>query len=157
MAQLHPCLSFDSEAEEAVNFYTSVFPSSRIIKTARYGDAGPKPAGTVMTISFEIAGQSFMALNGGPSGFTPAVSMVYNCGAQDELDEVWDKLTSDGGKPIQCGWCEDKFGLSWQIVPKQMDALMSEGDEAKRNRVFAAMLKMIKIEVAELQAAAEAG
>lgn len=152
MQKINPFLWFNDNAEEAVNFYTSVFKNSRILKIARYGDAGPGPKGSVMTVSFELNGQQFVALNGGPHfTFTEAISFVVNCDDQQEIDEYWNKL-SEGGKPSMCGWLKDKFGLSWQIYPPVLGELLSK-DPKKSGKVMEAMMKMTKIEIAPLQKA----
>jgi predicted 3-demethylubiquinone-9 3-methyltransferase (glyoxalase superfamily) len=157
MQKITPFLWFDNNAEEAMKFYTSIFKNSKIGKVARYGDAGPGPKGTVMTASFEIAGQEFIALNGGPQfKFTEAVSFVVNCENQQEVDEFWEKLSA-GGKKSQCGWLKDKFGLSWQIVPTILGKLMGDPDPAKSARVMTAMLKMQKLDIATLKRAYDGG
>jgi predicted 3-demethylubiquinone-9 3-methyltransferase (glyoxalase superfamily) len=154
MNGITPCLWFDTEGEEAATFYTSVFPSSKILEVTRYGDAGPRPAGTVMTVSFELDGQKFTALNGGPEfTFNEAVSFEVSCKDQDEVDAYWSKL-SEGGEAGPCGWLKDKFGLSWQIVPIALHELVRDPDPEKAQRVMAAMLRMGKIDVAELERAA---
>lgn len=145
-------LWFNNNAEEAVTFYTSVFKNSRITSTSRYGDAGPGPKGSVMVMSFELEGQQFMALNGGPHyQFTPAISLMVNCEAQEEIDELWNKLT-EGGQEVQCGWLTDKFGLSWQIVPANIGRFY-RGDAASASRVMKAMMPMKKLDMNVLQAA----
>jgi predicted 3-demethylubiquinone-9 3-methyltransferase (glyoxalase superfamily) len=155
MQKITPFLWFDGNAEEAVNFYTSIFKDSKIKEIRRYGDAGPAPRGSVMTASFEIEGQEFVALNGGPQfQFTPAISFFVNCENQDEVDTLWNKLLV-GGKPLQCGWITDRFGLSWQVIPKALGELMGDKDPAKAQRVMQAMMKMVKIDVAELKRAYE--
>jgi predicted 3-demethylubiquinone-9 3-methyltransferase (glyoxalase superfamily) len=156
MQTLTPCLWFDTEGEDAANFYTSIFPNSRIVETAYYGSAGPRDEGTVMTVEFDLAGQRFIALNGGP-GFTfnEAISFQVNCENQDEVDEYWDKL-GDGGEHGPCGWLKDRFGVSWQIVPTVLPRLLTDPDREKSQRVMAAMLQMKKIEIDELEAAAAA-
>jgi predicted 3-demethylubiquinone-9 3-methyltransferase (glyoxalase superfamily) len=159
MHKIHPMLWFDSQAEEAARFYTSTFKNSKIKTIARYGDAGAKasgqPKGSVMTVAFEIDGEDFVALNGGPQfKFSEAISLVVNCRSQEEIDELWSKLTAGGGEPGPCGWLKDKFGLSWQIVPEKMDDLM-KGDPAKSEQVMAALMQMHKIDVAALERAAE--
>jgi len=154
MKELVPCLWFDTEGEEAARFYTSVFPNSRIVDVARYGEAGPRPAGTVMTVDFELDGRPFVALNGGPQfTFTEAISFQVMCESQEEVDEYWSKL-SDGGEEGPCGWLKDRFGLSWQIVPTRLMELVKDEDSARAQRVIASMLEMGKIEIAELEAAA---
>jgi predicted 3-demethylubiquinone-9 3-methyltransferase (glyoxalase superfamily) len=157
MNKIYPFLWFDNQAEEAVTFYTSVFKNSKIGAVSRYGDAGPGPAGSVMVIEFEIEGQKFTALNGGPIfTFTPAISFFVNCESQEEVDHLWEEL-SQGGEKGQCGWLKDKYGLSWQIVPSILGKLMSDPDPEKAGRVTAAMLKMTKLDIAELQRAYRAG
>jgi predicted 3-demethylubiquinone-9 3-methyltransferase (glyoxalase superfamily) len=157
MQKIIPCLWFDTEGEDAANFYTSIFPNSRITDVARYGSAGPRPEGTVMTVGFELDGQSFVALNGGPDfTFSEAVSFQVDCKSQEEVDEYWSKL-SEGGEEGPCGWLKDKFGLSWQIVPSRLTELLSDPDKEKSQRVMQAMLQMKKIQIDELeQAAAQA-
>ena len=156
MQKITPFLWFDTEGEDAARFYTSVFPNSKIGEIARYGSAGPRPEGTVMTVSFELDGQRFVALNGGPEfAFSEAVSFLVNCDTQDEVDSYWSTL-SEGGEEGPCGWLKDKFGLSWQIVPKRLPELLSDPDRERAQRVMAAMLKMRKIEVDELERAAAA-
>jgi predicted 3-demethylubiquinone-9 3-methyltransferase (glyoxalase superfamily) len=153
--KINPFLWFDSNAEEAVKFYTSIFPDSRVLETMRYGDAGPGPKGSVMTIGFELCGQKFAALNGGPQfKFTEAISFAVNCDTQQEIDQYWEKLTRGGGLPVQCGWLKDRFGLSWQIVPSILPDLMR--DAVKGDRVMKAILGMVKLDIAALKAAAEA-
>jgi predicted 3-demethylubiquinone-9 3-methyltransferase (glyoxalase superfamily) len=150
-----PFLWFDTEAEEAAKFYTSVIPNSKINRVTHYGEAGPRETGTVMTVDFELNGQKFVALNGGPDyKFTEAVSFVINCETQDEVDELWEKL-SEGGEPGPCGWLKDRYGLSWQIVPTILLELIDDPDREKSQRVMAAMLQMGKIEIEPLKRAAE--
>lgn len=147
-------LTFDGRAEEAVDFYTSIFPGSRITSTRRYGDAGPGEPGAFMTATFELAGQEFMALNGGPSfGFAQGFSLFVDCETQEEVDELWDKLT-EGGEPGPCGWLTDKFGISWQIIPRALGELLSDDDPEKAGAAMQAMLQMSKIEVEGLERAA---
>jgi predicted 3-demethylubiquinone-9 3-methyltransferase (glyoxalase superfamily) len=158
MQKITPFLWFNDNAEEAVKFYTSIFKNSKIGKIARYDEAGEKvagrPAGSVMTVEFELEGQDFIALNGGPHfKFTEAISFVVNCKTQAELDYYWEKLTA-GGEEVQCGWLKDKFGLSWQIVPTVLGELVSSKDAAESQRVMEAMLKMVKLDIKKLQAAA---
>ena len=156
MQKITPFLWFDNQAEEAMNFYVSIFKNSKVGTISRYGDAGPGPAGSVMVASFELDGMQFTALNGGPHfKFTEAISLYVNCETQDEVDYFWDKLTAGGGQPSQCGWLKDKFGLSWQIVPSALPRLLSDPDRDKANRVMQAMMQMQKIDVAKLEAAAE--
>ena len=155
LPQINPFLWFDTQAEEAANFYVSVFPNSRITSVSRYSEAGPGPAGSVMTIGFELDGKAFTGLNGGPHfQFTEAVSFVVHCGDQADVDHYWTALTADGGKAVQCGWLKDRYGLSWQIVPDVLLELMSDPDKAKAGRVAAAMMQMIKLDIAALRAAA---
>src|SRR5262245_66222667 len=142
MQKITPFLWFDNNAEEAMNFYVSIFKNSKVISVARYGDAGPGPKGSVMTANFHIDGQEFVALNGGPHfKFTEAISFVVNCETQQEVDEYWEKL-SQGGEESRCGWLKDKYGLSWQIVPTILGKLMSDPDPQKSKRVMEAMLNM---------------
>ncbi len=156
MQDITTCLWFDGQAEEAMNHYVSIFKDSRILSVNRYGKGAPAPEGTVMTATFELNGRRFTALNGGPQyKFSPATSFVVNCETQDEVDYYWDKLVA-GGKPNRCAWLEDKFGVSWQIVPKQLIELMSGPDPVKAQRVMQAMFKMSKIVIAELQRAYDA-
>jgi predicted 3-demethylubiquinone-9 3-methyltransferase (glyoxalase superfamily) len=157
MQKISPFLWFDDQAEEAAGFYVSIFENSRIVNVSRYAEGAPYPAGTVMGVSFVLDGVEFQALNGGPAyKFTEAVSMFVRAETQEEIDDLWDKLTSDGGEPGQCGWLKDRYGLSWQIVPPVLDQLLRDPDAAKAGRVMQAMLQMGKLEIAELQAAAEA-
>jgi predicted 3-demethylubiquinone-9 3-methyltransferase (glyoxalase superfamily) len=156
MHAITPFPWFDTEGEEAVEFYTSVFPNSRILDVSRYGSAGPRPEGTAMTVSFELDGQKFVALNGGPEySFTEAVSFFVSCETQDEVDRFWSAL-SEGGEEGPCGWLKDRFGLSWQIVPTRLPELLGGPDAGKAQRVMAAMLQMKKIEIDELERAAAA-
>jgi predicted 3-demethylubiquinone-9 3-methyltransferase (glyoxalase superfamily) len=151
-----PNLWFDTEAEEAAEFYCSVFPDSRIVSVARYNEAGPREAGMVMVVEFELNGHRFVGINGGPEfKFDEAVSFQINCEDQAEIDYYWDKLTADGGREGQCGWLTDKFGLAWQVTPTGMDELFSDPDPARATRAMEAMLKMQKLDVAALQAAAD--
>jgi|SRR4051812_42624825 len=153
--RITPSLWFDTEAEDAANFYTSVFKNSRIVNVARYNEAAPRKAGTVMTVEWEIDGQRFVGINGGPQfTFSEAVSFQIHCADQDEVDYYWEKLT-DGGSEGPCGWLKDKFGLSWQVVPEGMDALLSNPDQEKAKRAMEAMFKMKKLDIATLQRAAE--
>ena len=160
MQKITPFLWFNDNAEEAVEFYASIFKKSRIGKIARYDQAGEKvsgrPAGSVMTVEFQIEGLEFIALIGGPHfKFTEAVSFVVNCKTQKELDYYWKKLTVGGGQEVQCGWLKDKFGVSWQIVPTLLGELMSSKDAAKSQRVMEAMLKMVKLDIKKLKEAAK--
>jgi predicted 3-demethylubiquinone-9 3-methyltransferase (glyoxalase superfamily) len=154
MQKITPCLWFDTEGEEAARFYTSVFPNSKIVDVARYGAAGPRPEGTVMTVSFELDGQKFVALNGGPEfTFNEAISFQVSCESQEEVDAFWSTL-SEGGEEGPCGWLKDRFGVSWQIVPTLLPELLGDPDPEKSQRVMAAMLKMGKIEIGALERAA---
>src|SRR2546428_12879906 len=159
MQKITPFLWFNDNAEEAAKFYTSIFKNSKIGSVARYGDEGAKvsgrPTGTVMTASFQLAGQEFVALNGGPLfKFTEAISFVVNCETQKEVDEFWEKLSAGGSKG-QCGWLKDKFGLSWQIVPTALGKMMSDSDPARSQRVMKALLQMDKLDIAGLKRAYE--
>ena len=158
MQKITPFLWFDNQAEEAVKFYTSIFKDSKIGKITRYGEAGEKgagrPSGSVMTIEFEVEGQKFTALNGGPQfKFNESISFVVNCGTQEEVDYFWDKLTADGGQESQCGWLKDKFGLSWQVVPTVLIDMLHDKDSRKSEHVMQAMLQMQKIDIKKLKAA----
>ena len=154
MQKITPCLWFDTEGEEAAQFYTSVFPNSRIVEVTRYGSAGPRAEGTVMTVAFELDGQSFVALNGGPDfTFNEAISFQVSCRDQDEVDAYWSKL-AEGGEEGPCGWLKDRYGVSWQIIPTALPDLLGDPDPERSQRVMAAMLKMKKIEVDELERAA---
>jgi predicted 3-demethylubiquinone-9 3-methyltransferase (glyoxalase superfamily) len=160
LTKITPCLWFDSEGEEAAKFYTGIFPNSKIGEISRYGEEGKefhgKEAGSVLTVAFELDGQPFTALNGGPIfKFTEAISLQINCETQAEIDHYWEKL-GEGGDPQaqQCGWLKDKFGLSWQVVPRALEKLLSGPDEAKKGRVMAALFQMKKLDLATLEAAA---
>ncbi len=153
MHKISPFLSFATQAEEAANFYVSVFPNSRITHVSRYTAAGPLPEGAVMTVSFELDGLPFTALNGGPQGFNQAISFTVTCEDQAEVDHYWDALT-DGGAPVACGWLTDRFGLSWQITPRRLMQLITDPDRAKAGRAMAAMMTMVKIDIPALEAAA---
>lgn len=156
MKKITPCLWFDHQAEEAMNFYVSIFKHAKVGEIRRYGEAGPGPKGSVMTASFQLEGQDFVALNGGPHyHFTPAISLFVDCQDQEEVDELWSKLVAGGGKEIQCGWLQDKYGLSWQIVPKVLGEMLQDKDEKKASRVMQAMLQMVKLDIATLQRAYE--
>ena len=153
MQKITPFLWFDTQAEEAAKFYVSIFKDSKIVNIARYGDAGPGPKGSVMTVEFELNGQRFIALNGGPQfKFTEAISFSINCKTQEEVDDFWGKL-SQGGQEVQCGWLKDKYGLSWQVVPAALGEMLSDPDRVKSKRVMEAMLKMKKIDIKALQQA----
>ena len=157
MQKITPFLWFNDQAEEAMNFYTAIFKNSKISSVSRYGEGGPGQPGSVMTATFELDGQEFMALNGGPLfTFTEAISLFVNCETQAEVDELWEKLT-EGGEESQCGWLKDKYGLSWQIVPSVLGELLNDPDAEKAGRVMNAMLQMKKIDIAGLRAAYEQG
>ena len=154
MHEITPCLWFDTEGEEAARFYTSVFPNSRILEVVRYGAAGPGPEGTVMTVSFELDGRKFVALNGGPQfTFSEAISFQVGCRTQEEVDAFWSKL-SEGGEQGPCGWLKDRYGVSWQIVPTILAELLSDPDPRRSQRVMRAMLQMKKLEIDALERAA---
>lgn len=154
MQKITPCLWFDFNAEEAVKFYVSVFPGSRIVHTTYYGPEMPQHAGQVLMIEFELAGQAYQALNGGPNAkFNDAISLSVDCADQAEVDRLWETLTADGGAPVQCGWLRDKFGLSWQIVPRAWWGMMHSTDQAAQQRAFAAMMQMQKMDIATLERA----
>ena len=158
MQKITPCLWFDDQAEEAVNFYVSIFPNSKVETITRYGAAGARaagqPEGTVMTITFQLEGQEFLALNGGPEfQFSPAISLMVNCQTQEEVDEFWERL-SDGGRTQQCGWLQDRYGVSWQIVPTALPRLLQDQDTERSERVMQAMLQMDKIDTERLEEAA---
>ena len=153
MPKITPFLWFDNNAEEAVNFYTSIFKNSKVGNISRYGDAGPGPKGSVMMATFEIEGQEFMALNGGPHfKFTEAISLFVNVDTQQEVDDLWEELSA-GGQKSRCGWLKDKFGLSWQIIPKALGELLGDNDPRKSQSVMKAMLQMDKIDIARLKEA----
>lgn len=157
MQKIVPFLWFDDKAEEAANYYVSIFGNSKIVSVTRYSDAGAevsgRPGGSVMTVAFELEGQEFVALNGGPQfSFSPAVSFVVNCKSQNELDELWEKLTA-GGEEQQCGWLRDKYGVTWQIVPTVIGELMSDPDPARSQRVVQALMQMTKIDIGALKEA----
>lgn len=153
MQKITPFLWFDNQAEEAVNFYVSIFKDAKVVTMSRYGEAGPGPKGAVMTAVFQLFGQQFIALNGGPQfKFTPALSLVVNCETQEEVDDYWEKLSA-GGRTDRCGWLTDKYGLSWQIVPTVLGKLMSSKDPQKSGRAMQAMLQMTKLDIAALQRA----
>jgi predicted 3-demethylubiquinone-9 3-methyltransferase (glyoxalase superfamily) len=154
MPKIRPFLWFDKEAEEAANLYVSIFRNSRVLEVSRYGGSGPGRAGSVMTLSFVLDGQEFIALNGGPHfRFTEAISIFVSCEDQAEVDYFWGKLTEGGGSPSRCGWLKDRFGLSWQIVPAVLPTLLQDSDPAKSARVMQAMLQMGKLDIAALQRA----
>ena len=154
MSKITPCLWFDTEGEDAAKLYTSIFPNSKITDVSYYGSAGPRPEGMVMTVAFELDGQKFVALNGGPNyTFNEAISFQVGCKDQDEVDDYWSKLT-DGGEEGPCGWLKDRFGVSWQVFPTALPELLSNPDPEVSQRVMAAMLQMRKIELDELERAA---
>ncbi|HYL21810.1 MAG TPA: VOC family protein [Gemmatimonadales bacterium] len=157
MQEITPFLWFNGKAEEAMNFYVSVFKNSQVVSVTRYGDAGPGPKGSVMTAAFQLEGQDFVALNGGPEfTFSPAISFLVNCETQQEVDELWEKL-SQGGEKGKCGWLKDKYGVSWQIVPSLLRKLLQDTDASKAQRVMKAMLQMDKIDTRRLQQAYDRG
>jgi predicted 3-demethylubiquinone-9 3-methyltransferase (glyoxalase superfamily) len=152
--KITPFLWFDNNAEEAANLYVSLLPDSKILSVSRYGEAGPGPKGSVMTVEFQLAGLRVMALNGGPHfKLTEAFSLMVNCESQEEIDRLWGKLTSDGGQESQCGWLKDKYGLSWQIIPSRFNQMMQDKDPQRSQRVMQAMLKMKKFDIARLEEA----
>jgi len=155
MQKITPFLWFDNQAEEAMNLYISLFKNSKVLSVSRYGEGGPGPRGTVMTATFQLDGQEFMALNGGPHfKFTEAISLFVNCETQEEVDELWEKL-SEGGEKSQCGWLKDKYGLSWQIIPTALGEMLGDKDPQKAQNVMQAMLQMTKIDIAALRQAYE--
>ncbi|RAK57826.1 VOC family protein [Phenylobacterium deserti] len=157
MTKITPFLWFDTQAEEAAAFYVALFPNSKITSISRYPEGGPGPAGSVMTVSFELDGQSWTALNGGPHfRFNEAVSFVVHCKDQAEVDRYWDGLLAGGGAPSQCGWLKDRFGVSWQVTPEILMRLNSDPNKAKAQAAFGAMMQMVKIDIAALQAAYDA-
>ena len=158
MPTLTPCLWFDTQAEEAASYYVSVFKNSRIVSTSHYGEAGPREAGMVLTVQFELDGQPFTALNGGPEfTFDEAISFQIDCRSQDDVDYYWESLSADGGEEGPCGWVKDKFGVSWQVVPDELEKLLADPDQGRAQRAMAAMLAMRKIDIAAVRAAADAG
>ncbi len=155
MQKITPFLWFDGKAEEAANFYVSIFKNSKIMSVGRYGEAGPGPKGSAMSVTFQLDGQDFFALNGGPQfAFTPAISFFVNCQTQEEVDDLWDKLSAGGAKN-RCGWLTDKYGLSWQIIPSILSELLQSKDAGKSSRTMKAMMQMSKIDIKALQQAAE--
>jgi predicted 3-demethylubiquinone-9 3-methyltransferase (glyoxalase superfamily) len=157
MPSITPNLWFDTEGEDAAEFYVSIFPDSKIVSVTHYGEAGPREAGMVLTVEFVLDGQRFIAINGGPEfHFDEAISLMIECEDQEELDRYWSKL-SDGGEESQCGWLKDRYGLSWQVVPKGMEEALNDPDPARAQRAMKAMLGMKKIDIAALKAAADAG
>ncbi len=156
MQKITPFLWFDGKAEEAATFYTSIFKNSKIVSISRYGEGGPAPKGTAMSATFQLNGQEFMALNGGPQfTFSPAISFLVNCQTQEEVDELWEKLSA-GGEKQRCGWLRDKYGLSWQIIPSALGEMLQDKDAEKSRRVMNAMLQMGKIDIEKLKRAYEA-
>ncbi len=156
VSKITPCLWFDTQGEEAATYYTSLFENSRITGISRYGEAGLRPEGMVMTVDFELDGQPFVALNGGPDfTFNEAISLQVSCDSQEEVDDLWSKLT-DGGEEGPCGWCKDRYGLSWQIIPEALFQLLGDPDPGRSQRAMRAMLGMMKLNVAELEQAADA-
>ncbi|MFG2647588.1 VOC family protein [Streptomyces sp. NPDC048436] len=156
MPRITPNLWFDTQGEDAATFYVSVFPNSKITKVTHYGEAGPRPAGTVLTVEFELDGQPYTAINGGPDfTFDEAISLLINCADQEEVDYYWDKLREGGGEEGPCGWLKDRFGLSWQVAPEELGRLITDPDEGRAQRAMAAMLGMKKIDVAAVRAAAD--
>jgi predicted 3-demethylubiquinone-9 3-methyltransferase (glyoxalase superfamily) len=152
--KITPCLWFEGNAEEAVNFYISIFAQSRVLDITRYGDGAPLPKGTPLVITFELEGQSFMVLNAGPHDkFNDAISLHVLCDTQEEIDRLWQHLPSGGGHPVQCGWLKDKYGVSWQIVPSMLPDLLRSDDAEKSARVMQALMKMVKLDIKQLQAA----
>ena len=157
MQKIVPFLWFDGKAEEAANFYVSVFKNSKVVRVTRYGEAGPGPKGSVMSVTFQLAGQEVYALNGGPQfSFTPAISLFVNCETQAEVDALWEKLSADGSKD-RCGWLQDKYGLSWQIIPTALGKMLSDKDPKKSASAMKAMLQMDKIDIKKLQEAFDRG
>jgi predicted 3-demethylubiquinone-9 3-methyltransferase (glyoxalase superfamily) len=157
MQKITPFLWFDDKAEEAMNFYVSIFRNSKVVRVSRYGEGGPAPKGTVMSATFQLDGQEFFALNGGPMfTFTPAISFFVNCETQQEVDELWEKL-SEGGETQRCGWLKDRYGLSWQIIPSTLGKLLGDKDAKKSQSVMKAMMRMDKIDIEGLMRAYEQG
>ncbi len=154
LTKITPCLWFDTQAQDAANFYTGIFPNSRVVNVSHYGSAGPRPEGMVMVVDFELEGQPFVALNGGPEfTFNEAISFQVSCESQEEVDGYWTKLT-DGGQEVACGWLKDRFGMAWQIVPAVLDELVRDPDPERSQRAMKAMMGMTKFDIAELQRAA---
>ena len=157
MQKITPCLWFDTEAEAAAELYVSLFADAKILDVTHYGEAGPRPAGTVMTVTFMLEGKEYLALNGGPEfPFTEAISFSVSCEDQEEVDRLWARLLEGGGVERQCGWLKDRFGLSWQVVPTRLTQLLQDPDPERANRTMQAMLKMTKLDIAELERAADA-
>ena len=158
MQKITTFLWFDNQAEQAVNLYVSLFKNSKIVSVARYGEAGPGPAGSVMTIDFQLDGQDYIALNGGPLfKFTEAISLMVRCESQAEVDRLWSRLTADGGEESQCGWLKDKFGLSWQVIPAELSTYIAGKDAVKSQKAVQAMLQMKKIDINQIRKAYEQG
>jgi predicted 3-demethylubiquinone-9 3-methyltransferase (glyoxalase superfamily) len=156
MQRITPCLWFDNQGEDAANYYVSLFDDAKILDVSRYGEGGPMPAGTALTVSFQLEGLEFTALNGGPAfTFNEAVSFQVSCESQDEVDRLWNKLTSDGGEEGNCGWLKDKYGLSWQIIPTELPTLLSDPDPGRAQRAMQAMLQMNKIDIEAIKKAAD--
>jgi predicted 3-demethylubiquinone-9 3-methyltransferase (glyoxalase superfamily) len=154
MQKIIPCLWFDGKVEEAINFYTSLFKNSKIKNVSHYGEGTHQPAGTILVATFELEGQEFMILNGGPMfKLTEAISLSVNCETQEEVDFYWEKLTNDGGEESQCGWLKDKFGLSWQIVPTVLNKMIQDTDSKKANNVMGALMQMKKLDIKKLEQA----
>lgn len=158
MQKITTFLTFDNQAEEAAKLYLSVFESGKIVSSMRYGDAGPGPKGSVLSVTFELFGQTFIALNGGPSfSFSQGISLFVSCDTQAEIDRYWTKLTANGGKEVMCGWLVDRFGVSWQIVPKVLGDMIGDKDAAKAGRAMQAMMTMKKLDIAALEKAYAGG
>jgi len=156
--KITPCLWFDGKAEEAMNFYLSIFKNGKVVSVMRHGEAGPGPKGSVLAVTFELEGQEFMGLNGGRHySFTPAISMFVKCRDQAEVDHYWENLMAGGGKPMQCGWLTDKYGVFWQIVPTALGEMLQDKDPAKAKRAMEAMMQMVKLDIAALRKAHAGG
>ncbi len=156
MQKISTCLWFDGKAEEAMTFYLSIFKNGKVVNVMHHGEAGPGPKGSVLAVTFELEGQEFIGLNGGPHfQFTPAISMFVKCQTQAEVDDYWEKLLAGGGKPQQCGWLTDKYGVSWQIVPTALGDMLRDKDAAKSQRAMQAMMQMVKLDIAALKTAFE--
>jgi predicted 3-demethylubiquinone-9 3-methyltransferase (glyoxalase superfamily) len=154
MQRIVPCLWFDGNGEEALKFYSAIFPNSRVTDTLLWGDVNPAKKGSLLTATFELDGQAFMVLNGGPEyKFTPAISMYVRCETQAEVDHYWDKLLEGGGQPVQCGWLTDRFGVSWQVAPDEIIRMFQDKDRAKAKRAMEAMMKMVKLDIATVKKA----
>ena len=156
--KITPCLWFDGKTEEAMNFYLSIFKNGKVVSVMRHGEAGPGPKGSVLAVTFELEGQEFMGLNGGRHySFTPAISMFVKCRDQAEVDHYWENLMAGGGKPMQCGWLTDKYGVFWQIVPTALGEMLQDKDPAKAKRAMEAMMQMVKLDIAALRKAHAGG